>query len=152
MQFFSEAEIRVQAKRDGITHLSTGVAVLCDKKILLVRRAQHDFLGGYFELPGGGVDDGETIEAAALREVKEETGLTPTKVVAKFEGFDYTTDKKPRVRQVNFVVKVRPSEVVLSEEHDDYVWVDSGTDLATIRTTDSIRACVKTALAMTEQS
>jgi len=149
MQFFSEARIRAQAKRDGITHLSTGVAVLYDKKILLVRRVQHDFLGGYFELPGGGVDDGETIEAAALREVKEETGLVPTKVLATFEGFDYTTDKKPRVRQINFVVEVKPSKVVLSEEHDDYVWVDSATDLATIRTTDSMRVCVKAALAMT---
>jgi ADP-ribose pyrophosphatase len=45
-----------------------------DNKILLVKRATVVFKG-YWALPGGRVDAGETVEQAVVREVKEETGL-----------------------------------------------------------------------------
>lgn len=148
MQQFSidEAALRAQAKQDGMTHLSTGVAVLRDGKILIVRRAAHDFLGGEYELPGGGVDEGEGIVEAALRELQEETDLKPTRVLAMFDGFEYTTDKKPRVRQFNFLVEGAPGEVVLDrEEHDQYMWVDART-LKAVNMSDSMRSCVQAAL------
>jgi len=121
-----EQAIIDQANRDGITHISTGVAVVRDGKILMVRRVATDFLGGNYELPGGGVDEGEPITEGAIREVKEETGLTVSKVVTTFAGFDYSTDRKPHVRQINFIVEVNPGEVILNpKEHDDFIWVNA---------------------------
>lgn len=44
-------------------------------RIILLRRAQRDQAYGRWILPGGHVDRGEELTAAALREVAEETGL-----------------------------------------------------------------------------
>ncbi len=149
MSNFSETDFRQQAFKDGITHISTGVAVLRDNKILLVRRTKNDFLGGVYELPGGGVDEGESIEDAAFREVREETGLMPAQIVATYGGFDYSTNKKPKVRQINFVVKVEPGDVVLSEEHDNFTWVDSSS-MQSLDMTNSMIKCVTDALVIAD--
>jgi len=139
-----ETAIRKKAEKDGVTHISTGVAIVKDGKILLLRRSIDDFLGGYYELPGGGVDDGETIEQAAMREVKEETGLVPSIVITIFKGFDYTTDKKPLVRQVNLIIEAKPGEVKLSAEHDDFLWANKN-DLGNIKITENMVDCVNDA-------
>ena len=140
-----ENALRDKATKEGITHISTGIAVVRDNKILLVRRSIDDFLGGYYELPGGGVDDGETIQQAAMREVKEETGLEPSKVITTFEGFDYSTDKKPKVRQINLLIETKPGEVKLSSEHDKFLWAKEE-DLNDIKITESMVNCIKDAL------
>ena len=50
------------------------VATDADGRVLLVK---HTYLAGWW-LPGGGVDRGETTQDAAVRELREETGLTAT--------------------------------------------------------------------------
>ena len=44
-------------------------------KVLVARRAGDQHLGGTWEFPGGKVEAGEEPEAAARRELQEETGL-----------------------------------------------------------------------------
>ncbi|MER6191211.1 NUDIX domain-containing protein [Streptomyces cyaneofuscatus] len=52
-----------------------GAIVIRDGHMLLIHFRQPDEGGPHFEIPGGGVEPGETPEEAAVRELREETGL-----------------------------------------------------------------------------
>lgn len=51
-----------------------GVVCLRDDEVLLIRRGKAPRLGQW-SIPGGRMEFGETLHAAALRELKEETGV-----------------------------------------------------------------------------
>jgi ADP-ribose pyrophosphatase YjhB (NUDIX family) len=55
-------------------YLAVSAAIFRDGRVLIVRRGRAPSQGIY-TLPGGGVEVGETLEAAVVREVREETGL-----------------------------------------------------------------------------
>lgn len=55
--------------------LAAGMLVVKGDTVLVLRRA-HAPKRGHLDNPGGFIDTGETIEAAARRELREETGLT----------------------------------------------------------------------------
>ena len=52
-----------------------GAALIDDHRLLAAQRATPPALAGFWELPGGKVDAGETDEAALLRECREELGV-----------------------------------------------------------------------------
>jgi ADP-ribose pyrophosphatase YjhB (NUDIX family) len=54
--------------------IGVGAVIVAGGKIVLVKRA-HEPLKGKWNLPGGGVEVGETLSQACAREVLEETGL-----------------------------------------------------------------------------
>lgn len=58
----------------GTIKVGVGAVVFRDRSALLIKRAKAPFLG-MWSIPGGGLDYGETIEAAIVREVREETGV-----------------------------------------------------------------------------
>jgi ADP-ribose pyrophosphatase YjhB (NUDIX family) len=66
--------------------IGVGAVILVGGRVVLVKRA-HEPLKGEWNLPGGGVELGETLEAACAREVLEETGLA-VEVGPVIEVFD----------------------------------------------------------------
>jgi 8-oxo-dGTP diphosphatase len=122
-----EQQLRSEARRDGIAHFVVGVAVFREGRLLVVRRVADDYHGGMYELPGGGVESGETFAECVERELLEETGLRLRAVLDFLGGFDYATRTKSKVRKYTFVVEAEPGDVVLAPgEHDAFAWIDAG--------------------------
>ena len=55
-------------------YLTIDAVVIKNKKILLVKRKRRALIG-YWALPGGFVERGETLKGAVSKEVLEETGI-----------------------------------------------------------------------------
>jgi len=60
------------------TRLAAYAVIVTDGSLLLVRIASRSDGAGRWTLPGGGLDWGEHPDDGLLRELKEETGLTPS--------------------------------------------------------------------------
>ncbi len=125
------------AERDDVRQLVVGAVVQHDNSVLLLQRPEDDFMGGIFELPSGKVEAGESIDVALLREVKEETGLDPSRVADYLGCFDYISGSGRKSRQFNFAVDVLASEPVLLQEHDAHLWMPLTDDPPV---TDAVRA------------
>jgi mutator protein MutT len=56
--------------------IDCAVAVIHNgRQFLITQRKHDDHFGGYWEFPGGKCEEGETLEACAVREAREEVGL-----------------------------------------------------------------------------
>lgn len=63
--------------------LTAGARVLVVNEVGHVLLVRHTYIEGWY-LPGGGVDRGETMRAAAVREVWEEAGIVATGALSLF--------------------------------------------------------------------
>ena len=107
-----------------------------DKKVLFCRRKNTE----NWQFPQGGVDQGEKIENAMLRELEEEVGLLEQEISIIAESHDliyYDIPKNIRSKvlggkykgqaQKYFLLKLTSGEINLNKEKnpefDDYKWV-----------------------------
>jgi len=84
-------------------------------RLLLIKRKNYPFEGQY-ALPGGFVEYGETTEAAAARELLEETGLIAIDV--QLIGVYSRPDRDPRghVISVAYLVTVHPADIQAGDD------------------------------------
>jgi bis(5'-nucleosidyl)-tetraphosphatase len=87
-----------------------------------------------WEFPKGGVDEGETLQQAALRELREETGIAAADISIR-EGFEHREEYRftsgkgegrtlVRKEVTYFLAEVRDTQVQLSaHEASQFVWL-----------------------------
>jgi 8-oxo-dGTP diphosphatase len=92
-------------------------------RLLLIKRKSSPFKGCY-ALPGGFVEYGETVEDAAHRELKEETGVAAD--LQRLVGIYSHPDRDPRghVVSVAFLMKVRRTTPTAGDDAADATFVD----------------------------
>jgi 8-oxo-dGTP pyrophosphatase MutT (NUDIX family) len=101
--------------------ISAGTAIIYRNKILLCHPTNNSWVNS-FSLPKGGVDEGETIIDAALRETREEVGITIGRTqisnLNKPLEFDYINKKNELFKRVYvYIVKIDDlSEIGLKSE------------------------------------
>ncbi len=129
-------------------YLAVSAAIFRDGKVLVVRRARNPALGIY-TLPGGGVEIGETLEQAVIREVREETALEIEPVALAGHREAIARDAQGRVKRhfviLCFAARWRSGEPVLNEELDDARWLDPA-ELSALRATDGLAEIVAAAV------
>jgi ADP-ribose pyrophosphatase len=79
------------AELEMIRHQGAAAAVPLDAdgRVLLVRQYRHAAGGWLLEIPAGKLDPGESPETCAAREVEEETGFRPARLIPM--GWIFTT-------------------------------------------------------------
>ncbi len=107
--------------------LGVGAVVLdADGRVLLVKRG-HEPLKGEWSLPGGGVEVGETLEAAVAREVLEETGLRVDvgPVVEVLDRVEHGPDGRVEYHVViiDYVCYAEETRAACGSDADDVRWV-----------------------------
>ena len=97
-----------------------------DLEFLLLKRSEEEIYPKLWQMVTGSVKQGEKAYETAVREIKEETNLAPSKlwVVPNINSFYMPEDDSIHFVPV-FVVEVTGArEVKISSEHVEYKWTD----------------------------
>jgi 8-oxo-dGTP diphosphatase len=124
-------------------------AIFRDDRVLIVRRARAPAQGLY-TLPGGVVEIGESLRAAVIREVREETTLTIEPVALVGEREVIVQDANGKVERhfviLAFAARWIAGEVLLNEELAEAQWMQPS-DLESLPTTEGLAGIIAAAQA-----
>ena len=119
-------------------------AIFRGDKVLLARRARSPGKG-FYSLPGGRVEFGETLHAALHREVMEETALRIEIVgLAGWREVVPTAEGGGHYVILSFAARWSSGESHLNEELDDYRWL-SADALGDLKITDGLPGVIQSA-------
>ena len=103
--------------------LVVDVVIPTEEGVVLIRRGSDPFKGQW-ALPGGFVEVGETVEAAAVREAAEETGLVVE--LAHLAGVYSEPERDPRGHNVSvaFLARVLSGDLIAATDAAEVAVLD----------------------------
>ncbi len=101
-----------------------------DSKILFL--LLH-YPSGHWDFVKGKMENGESTHETAIREAREETGITDITFLENFEewikyDFQYKGELVHK-KVVFFLAETKTKEIIISNEHLDYTWMDYNTSM-----------------------
>ena len=110
-----------------IEETSAGIVIFRQENSKILFLLLH-YPSGHWDFVKGKMEKNETPHQTAIRETKEETGITDVKMIQNFEewieyDFQYQGELVHK-RVVFFLGKTETKNIKISHEHLDYTWVD----------------------------
>ena len=99
------------------------VAAILQKedKILIARKAEGKPLAGYYEFPGGKIEEGETEEESLIRELMEEMNIE-IKIKAYIGESIYDYGDNKIIQLLGYTAEIISGKIKLTD-HNEYKWV-----------------------------
>jgi 8-oxo-dGTP diphosphatase len=130
-------------------YLAVSAAIFHAGRVLIVRRGTPPMQGVY-TLPGGGVELGETLEQAIVREVREETGLAIEPIALAGYRQVIARDADSRIERhfviLPFAARYLAGEIALNAELVEAAWLWPA-ELSGLNTTEGLADIVTAARA-----
>jgi ADP-ribose pyrophosphatase YjhB (NUDIX family) len=94
---------------------ATGALCFCGDKLVVVYAKSRNV----WEMPGGGLEEGETLEECITREIKEETNMKVLRLSPL--GYDTLTnpDTQEKIYQMRYAAKVEPLGQFITDQATD---------------------------------
>ncbi len=104
---------------DNMRDVGTVVVVNEEDKILVLRRSAKSRGKGFWNFPGGGIEEDESIEEGAIRELEEEASLTTS--VGSLDSLGWISRGSLAIHF--FITDDYEGEVEINWESDEFKWV-----------------------------
>ena len=110
-----------------IEETSAGIVVFRIENSKILFLLLH-YPSGHWDFVKGKMEKGETTHETAIRETREETGITDITFVENFEEWiEYNFQFKGELvhkKVVFFLAETKTKDVSISHEHLDHIWMD----------------------------
>lgn len=97
-----------------------GILINKNNEILIAKRKEEKILGGYWEFPGGKIDDGETPEESLIRELMEEMNINIK--INKYFGENIYDYERGTIRLIAYIGEISAGQITLTD-HSEYQWI-----------------------------
>ncbi|MEP0711676.1 (deoxy)nucleoside triphosphate pyrophosphohydrolase [Algoriphagus sp.] len=97
--------------------LVTCALIFSGEKVLCAQRSEKMNLPGFWEFPGGKIEEGETAESCLIREIEEELAISIT-LVSSLQPNEHAYSDEKVVRLLPFVCSWKSGELILREHQE----------------------------------
>ena len=110
-----------------IEETSAGIVLFRKEESKILFLLLH-YPSGHWDFVKGKMEQGESTHQTAVRETKEETGITDITFIENFEEWiEYNFKFKGELVQkkvVFFLAETKTEDIKISHEHSGYTWMD----------------------------
>ncbi|MCI4432251.1 MAG: NUDIX domain-containing protein [Nitrosopumilus sp.] len=110
-----------------IEETSAGIVLFRNEDSKILFLLLH-YPSGHWDFVKGKMEKGESIHETAIRETREETGITDISFLDDFEEWiEYNFQFQGELvhkKVVFFLAETKTKDVLISHEHLDYTWMD----------------------------
>ena len=100
----------------------TCAIIVADQRILCVQRSSQMSQPLRWELPGGKVEAGESLEDSLIREIHEELNLN-IEIIKELKSNVHKYSNELTIKLIPFIARIRSGTLVL-KEHSEAIWLE----------------------------